>query len=158
MKAAAILLFLCAGASAVPVKFLAVGRPSFLKIRGACEGSVLKHDKVSDAKGTVGKRFIAEVKIDSCDTGISLRNRHMRENYMHTDRFPKAILEGTVWEGSEAFSGTLTVHGKPSDVSGEISGGVLKFKTKLSSHGVQTPNYKGVTVADDVEIEAPLSF
>ena len=30
-----------------------------------------------------------EVDLNTVDTGIGLRNRHMRENYLHTDKFPK---------------------------------------------------------------------
>jgi len=30
-----------------------------------------------------------EVDLNTIDTGIGLRNRHMRENYLHTDKFPK---------------------------------------------------------------------
>jgi polyisoprenoid-binding protein YceI len=30
-----------------------------------------------------------EVDLNTLDTGIGLRNRHMRENYLHTDKFPK---------------------------------------------------------------------
>jgi polyisoprenoid-binding protein YceI len=30
-----------------------------------------------------------EVDLNTVDTGIGLRNRHMRENYLHTDKYPK---------------------------------------------------------------------
>jgi polyisoprenoid-binding protein YceI len=30
-----------------------------------------------------------EVDLNTVDTGIGLRNRHMRENYLHTDKHPK---------------------------------------------------------------------
>lgn len=35
-----------------------------------------------------------EVDLASLDTGMDLRNKHMRENHLHTDRYPKAIFHG----------------------------------------------------------------
>lgn len=39
-------------------------------------------------------QFVVEVDLASLDTGIGLRDQHMRENHLHTDRFPKAIFRG----------------------------------------------------------------
>lgn len=33
-----------------------------------------------------------EVELASLDTGIGLRDRHMREQYLHTDKYPKAFF------------------------------------------------------------------
>lgn len=35
-----------------------------------------------------------EVDAASLDTGIAIRNGHMRKNHLHTDRFPKIIFRG----------------------------------------------------------------
>jgi len=44
------------------------------------------------------------VDLASLDTGIALRNRHMRENHLHTDRFPLATFEGArIVEGGGAL-------------------------------------------------------
>ena len=35
-----------------------------------------------------------EVDLASLDTGIPMRNKHMRENHLHTDKYPKAVFDG----------------------------------------------------------------
>ncbi len=60
-----------------------------------------------------------EVPLDSIDTGIGLRNNHMRNKYLETDKYPKAIYEGQIIEwkktGENVYliesSGTLNIHG-----------------------------------------------
>ena len=37
-----------------------------------------------------------EVDLNSIDTGIGLRNRHMRENYLETDHFPITYFKGKI--------------------------------------------------------------
>lgn len=40
--------------------------------------------------GRISARF--DVKLASLDTGISLRNTHMKDNYLQTNRYPEAIF------------------------------------------------------------------
>ena len=35
-----------------------------------------------------------EVDLASLDTGISLRNKHMRENHLETEKYPSAVFRG----------------------------------------------------------------
>jgi polyisoprenoid-binding protein YceI len=35
-----------------------------------------------------------EVDLASLDTGIPMRNKHMRENHLETSKYPKAVFEG----------------------------------------------------------------
>ena len=35
-----------------------------------------------------------EVDVSSLDTGLAMRNRHMRENHLETGRFPRAVFDG----------------------------------------------------------------
>ncbi len=37
-------------------------------------------------------RMVIEVNLASLDTGINLRNRHMRENHLETDTYPSAVF------------------------------------------------------------------
>lgn len=68
-----------------------------------------------------------EVDMASLDTGIALRNRHMCENHLHPDKFPKAVFTG----GTLAdLSGRQLAEGKP--VTGTISG-------EMQLHGVKKP-------------------
>ena len=81
------------------VEFLAVGQPSALKIRG----------KLSDEKPISGSLEVvdgslsgtAKVKLDGFDTGIELRNRHMKEKYLETGKYPETAVKLEPTEGTE---------------------------------------------------------
>lgn len=150
----AIFLGLFNRAYGAEVKFTAIGRPSMLRIAGRCPD--LKFETL-DSKGAT-YRLTGEVNLDSCDTGIGLRNKHMKEKYLETAKHPKANARIDVrYQGSDC-TGVLTVHGKLAQVYNcEMDGKVLKFKTKISAHGIEVPSFAGVTVADEVQVEADLS-
>ena len=85
----------------------------------------------------VGDSVHVYLKVDmaSLDTGISMRNRHMRENHLETDRYPNAIFRGAaVTEGAGAalaagstarftIAGTMELHGvtQPLQASVEVA-------------------------------------
>ena len=70
---------------------------------------------------TASVRF--EVDLATLDTGLKMRNTHMRENHLETSKFPKAIFEGAALRGRSAraleagraesldVEGTFTLHG-----------------------------------------------
>lgn len=164
------------------VEFLAVGRPSAIKIHGvAKEGNgekpvrgTLKLDGLSVA-GT------AKLKLDTFDTGMDLRNRHMREKYLETQKFPEAEISITKLVLPEAFrgekssaegipfEGTLTLHGTKKPISGtakarkEAASLALdfSFKVPMTDYGIEPPSFMGITVKDDVavtvQLEGPLA-
>ena len=80
---------------------------------------------VEDLEGDVVLEVMVEMA--SFDTGLGLRNRHMRENHLETDRFPRSWLRG----------GTVTA---PSASSLPVGGTVsLGFVGELELHGVRRP-------------------
>jgi polyisoprenoid-binding protein YceI len=66
---------------------------------------------------------LVRVDLASLDTGISLRNQHMRDNHLHTETYPHATFRGaTVIEGGGSvlaagaqvrfvIEGTMNLHG-----------------------------------------------
>ncbi len=155
-------------ASQGEVEFVAIGRPSALKIRGktgAPKGEVrIENGKASGA-------FV--LSLTALDTGINLRNQHMKEKYLEVGKFPEAKLliesvdlpsDISAGEGSRdglPFLGVLTLHGVQKPVAGsakverrqssvEVE---AQFGIKLSDFGVTTPSYAGITVAEDVQVK-----
>src|SRR5207247_6513757 len=74
-----------------------------------------------------------EVAMDlwTIDTGISLRNQHLRENYLDVAKgegFNKAVLSdihlsdvgGETFDGTTPFTGTLLLHGVKHPVTGTV--------------------------------------
>ncbi len=154
------------------VGFKAVGRPAMLKING--EKGKLTGQIVLRGGALHGQ---LDVAMNDFTTGIDLRDRHMKETYLETGKFPNArlIFDGTTIPGiqeqgnfkveSAPFRASLELHGQRKPIEGEASisrsGAVAqvdaKFKVKLSDYGIQIPKYLGITVAEDVTIEIKAS-
>lgn len=155
-----------ASATQGDVQFEAVGKPSMLKIKGKGEGAVtaLKLDQ-NKLNGEI------EFKLETLNSGIGLRDEHMKEKYLHVPAFPKAVLSfkdftlPATWSLAKPtltetpFTATLKLHGVEKPVQGTfvIENEKLKsqahFEIKLSDFGIDIPNYLGVKVADVVKIE-----
>ena len=121
-----------------------------------------------------GSAFDGMLAVDlrTIDTGISLRNDHLREKYLEVDKGPgydsatlsQIELKGVAPDGAGGkgtFSGLLTLHGTMKSVTGpaEIrsagSGTRVKasFPLKLSDYNIPEPRYLGVGVKDTVQVE-----
>lgn len=95
--------------------------------------------------------------LNTLDTGIDLRNRHMRESYLETDKFPFAEFTGTFSPAIDLSLpipqqimavGNFTMHGvtKSIQVPGTISpiGNdelllVAEWTVKLSDYNIRIP-------------------
>jgi polyisoprenoid-binding protein YceI len=158
------------------LEFRAVGRPSALKIVGKAgppRGKLeIEKDRLTGS---------LTIDLDSLDTGVELRNHHMKEKYLQTKSFPKANLAiksisiplGQLKAGfsfpEAPFVGTLTLHGVDREVTGKIalkcSGdsvhGDATFQLKLSDFKIDVPSFAGIVIADLVDIttafDAPLA-
>jgi polyisoprenoid-binding protein YceI len=151
------------------VNFLAVGKPSMLKIHGTATGpaAVLTLEN-GQLKGNIS------IELEKLDTGISLRTRHMKEKYLQAKDYPKAVLslldaaadpgfEKSLSNGGEkSFRGKLALHGKEKEISGSFSvkDGLVKakFPIVLSDFAIDVPKYLGITVADNVEVDVELQL
>jgi polyisoprenoid-binding protein YceI len=96
-----------------------------------------------------------EVDLNSLDTGIGLRNRHMRENYLHTDKHPFTHFTGKLTKAEEVQAGeynvtakgTMFIHGMERDK-------VIEGKLVLSNNGYQIQTSFTVALTD-YNIEVP---
>ncbi|MGW8266621.1 MAG: YceI family protein [Longimicrobiales bacterium] len=113
--------------------------------------------------------FYFEVDLGSLDTGIGLRNRHMRDNYLETNRFPFASFEGRVTalekEGPGGYrattSGTLAIHGvernRQIECSASPAGEALRvrcgFTVALSDHDIPIPKLMFMKINEVMELD-----
>lgn len=111
------------------------------------------------------------VDLATLDSGIGLRNTHMRDNYLEVSRgeeYRRAVLSDVVLAGdprtvtgATTFTGTLLVHGVRKPVRGEVrivraGGGVrveAAFPVALPEHDIAKPRYLGVGVRDEVRVK-----
>ncbi len=113
--------------------------------------------------------FFFEVDLASLDTGIGLRNRHMRDNYLETDEFPYASFGGRVSRLEEESSGrfraeargTFTVHGversREIECAAESIGQGLRircaFQVTLSDYGIPIPKLMFMKINEVMEVD-----
>jgi YceI-like domain len=115
------------------------------------------------------------VDLDTLDTGIGLRNEHLRRRYLEVERgpgFDHAILSGISLgegdprglQGKAHFTGTLLVHGTKRPVAGQATvhreGSTIRvvasFPVTVSEFGIEKPRYLGVGVKDQVNVTVSL--
>jgi len=154
------------------IEFFATGWPSALRIHGKGTGP--------DGTLTIRDRVVSgsmSVDLTSLETGIGLRDRHMKEQYLQVDRYPRAVLtlsrldmkpvpkEGTFGPVNVPFEGTLSLHGVEKPVTGQarisrendrVTANAV-FTIKLGEFGIEVPKYLGITVAEKVEVKAAFS-
>jgi polyisoprenoid-binding protein YceI len=115
------------------------------------------------------------VALGTLDTGIGLRNEHLRRKYLQVDRGPgfgQAVLseislggaDPRAVQGKTRFSGTLLLHGTKRPIAGEATvrrdgSGVrveASFPVSVSAFGIEKPQYLGVGVTDQVTVNVSL--
>jgi polyisoprenoid-binding protein YceI len=128
--------------------------------------------------GTVGDSITVHLEVDmaSLDTGKGLRNKHMREEHLETDKYPKAVFDGaTVLSPSGAklalklpvgfqIEGTFTLHGVSRrlrcdaaatyDERGKI--GVIEFTATfpvtLQDYSIKRPEFLFLKLAETQQV------
>ncbi len=109
-----------------------------------------------------------EVNLNNVDTGIGLRNRHMREDYLHTSKYPKTTFKGKIsdlkkiseTELDVIVKGSYFLHGitKEREISGKIylldNGMKIKseFVVKLTDHKIDVPKFMFMKISEDIKV------
>lgn len=115
------------------------------------------------------------VDLADLDTGIGLRNEHLRNTYLEVSKdtaFQRAVLSDVklgeidpeTFQGRTAFSGTFALHGVKKLVAGQAEirreGASVRveatFPVTIADYGIAKPQYLGVGVKDQVQVKASL--
>jgi polyisoprenoid-binding protein YceI len=121
--------------------------------------------------------FAGDLSVDlrTLDTGIDLRNHHLRDNYLEVEKgesFDRAILShihlGDVdpgsFQGKTRFTGDFLLHGTKKTIEGEAEirreGRAVRveasFPIAVSDFGIAKPQYLGVGVKNEVKVMVTL--
>lgn len=118
--------------------------------------------------GTLEAELVADLA--SLDTGLGLRNKHMKDNVLHTKEHPTATfrLEACDAAGLErgktletAVQGTMTLHGTEQRMEAHLQATwqadgnlaiVATFPVKLSDYGIKRPKMLMMKVAETVNL------
>ncbi len=122
----------------------------------------MKSDNLKDAE------IYFEVDLNTVDTGIGLRNRHMRDDYLHTDKYPFTNFKGTIadvknisqTEFDVRVRGSMFIHGVTRDITldGKIykvpNGYQLKseFEVKLTDYNIKIPKFMFVRINENIKL------
>ena len=125
-----------------------------------------------------GLSISVEVEMAALETGIALRDRHMRENHLHTDRFPRATFAGSgVVEGTMdplppgeprrwVIAGVLTIHGVPREAAlpldltwdgADTLRVESRFAVALADHGIPRPQFLVLKLGEVQQVEVSLT-
>lgn len=151
-----------------------------LNVGGSINGKTDPEYLKTDPNPLTGNLKISNTKIEGStsfkmaafDTGIGMRTRHMKENYLEVAKYPEAKLtlepitlpadfakEAASQDGIP-FKGKLNMHGKEGEVSGTLKAQKNKndwdlsynFPIDIKKFGIEIPKYMGVTVKDIVDV------
>ena len=145
-----------------------------LTIGGSFEATT---DKVSGEVAVVAQESgplegAIVVDLRSLQTGIGMRDRHMRENYLEVAKgpeFERARLENIKVDklsGKSPFRGTLVLHGERREVTGSVElqpqdGGAYRiqaeFPVRVTDFKIAKPTYLGVGVQEEVQVKIALT-
>ena len=116
-----------------------------------------------------GSEMYFEVELNGLDTGIGLRNRHMRERYFQTDKYPYATYTGVIRRVDAAeggalavtSSGTMAIHGKeqsitiPCTATADGSGYRIqcRFQVLLSDYDIEIPSLMFMKISETIQLD-----
>jgi len=116
-----------------------------------------------------GTQLYLEVDLASLDTGLGLRNRHMRDNYLEVKEFPYAVFDATIDRVEAAACGVfrvaaqggLNIHGVERareilcDVSERGEGYWVQcaFDVLLSDFDIDIPKMMFLKLANEVRLK-----
>ncbi len=122
----------------------------------------------------ITSKLYFEVDLNTLDTGIGLRNRHMRENYLETDKYRYAFYEGKLSDiklikGDEYFiesDGMMFIHGvnKKIKVAGKLNindeGWLLssEFSILLSDYNIEIPKVMFMKLNNKVQVKLSINL
>ena len=110
-----------------------------------------------------------EVDLNTVDTGIGLRNRHMRENYLHTDKYPKTHFAGKLIKAEKTSEneynveaeGKFYVHGveknkkitaKLKKINEDTYKVSAKFEVALSDYNIEVPSIMFYKIDENMDL------
>ena len=111
------------------------------------------------------------VDLQTLETGIAVRDRHMRDTYLEVEKGPEFAV-ATVdqirvekLDGKSTFKGTLLLHGQRQEVTGSAdlqqrAGRIrvqAQFPIKVSAFQIPKPTYLGVGVRDEIQIKVVMT-
>jgi polyisoprenoid-binding protein YceI len=142
-----------------------------LTIGGSFEAKTTALTGTVTPDGTGAVKGALAVELMKLETGISLRDRHLRNTYLEVQKgaeFAVAKMENIKIQklsGKSPFTATLMLHGQQHEITGTADvtpdGKSYKvdatFPVKISVFQIPEPTYLGVGVSDEISVRVVLT-
>jgi polyisoprenoid-binding protein YceI len=121
-----------------------------------------KNNKVSGVYDAETKQLVFQLNISDFIFPKSLMQEHFNENYLESDKFPKASFLGDVDDINEELiaTGILKIHGESNEV--EVKGSLVKrndsvmisatFTIQLKDYDIKIPKIVMYNIAEEIEV------
>jgi len=121
-----------------------------------------KNTKVSAVYDDETKQLVFQLNISDFIFPKPLMQEHFNENYLESDKFPKASFSGIVGQLNErtTATGTLKIHGVANEV--EVTGSLEKIKNsviinatftiQLKDYNIKIPKIVMYNIAEEIEV------
>ncbi|MCX6148318.1 MAG: YceI family protein [Candidatus Kapabacteria bacterium] len=124
---------------------------------------------MADSKdGLLNSNFYFEVDMNTLTTNMGLRDRHMRDNYLHTSKYPKSNYKGNITSVQEkngkfevVVEGDFFIHGvgKKTKINASLipdgNNGfkvVAKFIVKLTDYKIEIPQMMFAKINENMDV------
>lgn len=164
--------------SALPAQkyFTREGKVSFLSDAKVEKIEAVNKTATSVYDAATGKMEFA-VLVKAFQFEKALMQEHFNENYMESDKFPKASFKGAIGDFKSInlakdgvypvkVKGQLTIHGVTKDVETEgkftVKGGVVSavssFTVAVADYGIEIPSLVRDNIAKTVQIDVAVGY
>ena len=121
-----------------------------------------KNNKVSAVYDAETKQLVFQLNISDFIFPKSLMQEHFNENYLESEKFPKASFSGNIDELNKVSiaTGILKIHGESNEV--EVKGGLVKsndsvmidaaFTIQLKDYNIKIPKIVMYNIAEEIEV------
>lgn len=120
------------------------------------KGCDIKGDLIEKDGAFAGK---FEVDLNKLDTGLALRNKHMKEKYLKTQDNPTAnLVLVPVAYGAKTFAADLRLNGLTRAIEGKVITAkkgelAVAFKVNITDFGIDKPGYKGIVIGEKINVQ-----
>jgi len=121
-----------------------------------------KNNKVSAVYDSESRQLVFQLNISDFIFPKPLMQEHFNENYLESDKFPKASFSGIVEQFNESrtATGTLKIHGESNEV--KVKGILVKsndsvmidatFRIQLKDFNIKIPKIVMYNIAEEIEV------
>ena len=176
MKNVLIILAILIGNSVAAQQYVAKGGKAHFFSHGAIEDIQATSTMAVCALNTETKKVICKIEMHTFKFKDKLMEEHFNENYIESDKYPKAELNGVIEEPIDwtkdgvydvTIKGFLEIHGteKACAIKGKLTikdgapvSATAKFDVKLADHKIKIPSLVGANLAEVIAVDVDFNY